>query len=131
MFRKKSIPAADPDSPTTIIGKGAYLEAARLTGQESVRIDGIFKGNIDIEGSLVLGDTGSITGNVTADYFLVAGEVNGNIKCHTQLHFASTAKTTGDVHASSLIVDEGSRVSGRYMVGAERLPQDLLEAKGE
>jgi len=129
MFFKKNstpIPAADLNSPNTVIGKGVYLEAVRMTGQESIRIDGIYKGAIEIDGSLVLGDSGSIVGDVTANYFLVAGEMTGNIKCATQLHFASTAKVEGDIQASSLIVDEGSQVSGRYIVGADRLPQEVL-----
>jgi len=120
MFFKKPAATASLDTPNTVIGKGVYLEAARMTGQESVRIDGIFKGNIDIDGSLVLGDTGTITGDVRANYFLVAGEVTGNITCATQLHFAHTAKVAGDVQAASLIIDEGSQVVGRYAVGSNR-----------
>ena len=121
MFFKKANVTSDLDAPNTVIGKGVYLEAARMSGQESVRIDGIYKGKIEIDGSLVLGDSGSITGDVNANYFLVAGEVNGNITCETQLHFASTAKVVGDIKASSLIVDEGSQVTGHYNVGVERI----------
>ncbi|MCL2528381.1 MAG: polymer-forming cytoskeletal protein [Defluviitaleaceae bacterium] len=116
MFFKK-VATQELNAPNTVIGEGMYLEAARMTGQESVRIDGVYKGAIEIDGSLVLGDSGSVTGDVQANYFLVAGEMMGNIECHTQLHFASTAKVTGDVYAQSLIVDEGSQVTGRYRVG--------------
>jgi len=117
----KSNVKASMDQPDTVIGKGVYLESARMTGQENVRIAGIFKGTIEIEGSVVLEDSGCITGDVHANYFLVAGEMNGNINCSTQLHFASTAKVVGDVKTNSLIADEGSQVDGRYVVGADRL----------
>ena len=127
MFFKKKVAAAALDTPNTIIGKGVYIEAARMSGQESVRVDGIYKGSIDIDGSLVLGDEGSITGDVAANYFLVAGEMAGNINCATQLHFASTAKVVGDVKTSSLIVDEGSQVTGRYSVGEDRLGPIALD----
>ncbi|MCL1884820.1 MAG: polymer-forming cytoskeletal protein [Defluviitaleaceae bacterium] len=116
LFFKKAAVVSDLDTPSTVIGRDVYLEAARMKGTESVRIDGIFKGNIEIDGSLVLGDSGSVTGDIRSSYFLVAGEVNGNISCATQLHFASTSKVVGDVQASSLIVDEGAQVSGRYIV---------------
>ena len=121
MFFKK-VATQELNAPNTVIGEGMYLEAARMTGQESVRIDGIYKGAIEIDGSLVLGDSGSVTGDVQASYFLVAGEMMGNIKCHTQLHFASTARVIGDVHAQSLIIDEGSQVTGRYRVGEPKPP---------
>ena len=120
LFKKTPVAAAKLDSPNTVIGKGVYLEAVRMTGQDSIRIEGIFKGSIDIEGSLVLGESGSIIGDVNASYFLVAGEINGSIKCNTQLHFASTAKVAGDIQTPSLIADEGCQVSGSYMVGTSR-----------
>jgi len=116
LFSKKALPA-EIDTPGTVIGQGVSVEAARLTGNDSVRIDGDFKGNIEINGSLVLGETGSITGEVRANYFLVAGEVSGNIYCETQLHFASTARVVGDVSTPNLVLDEGSQVTGRYNVG--------------
>ena len=130
-FFKKAAITSDLDTPSTVIGKGVYLEAVRMSGQESVRIDGIYKGTIDIDGSLVLGDSGSITGDVNANYFLVAGEVNGNITCETQLHFASTARVFGDIKARSLIVDEGSQVTGRYSVGSERIMPAGLSSREE
>ena len=116
MFFKKSVPA-ELNAPQTVLGRDVYLEAAHLSGRESVRIDGVFKGTIDLDGSLVLGDSGSITGDVRANYFLVAGEMTGNIHCRTQLHFASTAKVVGDVKAQSLVIDEGCQVTGRYDIG--------------
>lgn len=129
--KKPPVDTADLNSPSTVIGKGVYLEAIRMTGNESIRIDGTYKGSIDIEGSLVLGDSGSIIGDVSANYFLVAGEVNGNIKCATQLHFASTAKVVGDIQTSSLVVDEGSQVSGCYLVGANKLSHEAIENREE
>ncbi|MCL2456227.1 MAG: polymer-forming cytoskeletal protein [Defluviitaleaceae bacterium] len=126
-FFKKPAAVSDLDSPTTIIGEGVYLEAARMKGHESVRIDGVFKGNLEVDGSLVLGDCGSITGDVRATYFLAAGEVNGNIACETQLHFASTCKVVGDVQANSLVVDEGAQVSGRYIVRGNKTAAALSD----
>jgi len=113
---KKTLPA-EIDAPGTVIGAGVTIEAARITGTDSVRIDGHFNGNVELEGSLVLGETGVITGEVRAGYFLVAGEVNGNIYCDQQLHFASSARVVGDVHTPNLVLDEGSQVTGRYNVG--------------
>jgi cytoskeletal protein CcmA (bactofilin family) len=130
-FSKKAAAVNDLDTPSTVIGKGVYIEAARMTGDESVRIDGIYKGNIEINGSLVLGDSGSVTGDIHASYFLVAGEVNGNIACDTQLHFASTSKVSGDVQAASLVVDEGAQVSGRYIVSGTRTEPASLGDSGQ
>jgi len=131
MFFKKETITSDLDTPDTVIGKGVYLEATRMSGQESVRIDGIFKGTIELDGNLVLGDCGSITGDVHASFFLVAGEVTGNIACETQLRLAPTAKVIGDIKTPSLVVDEGSQVSGRYSVGGEKNATANLHARDE
>ena len=130
MFFKKSAAsqASDLDSPTTVIGEGTFLEAARLTGQKSVRIDGSYKGLVDIDSSLVLGDTGTITGDIHAKYFLVAGEVTGKIECESQVHLASSARVFGDVHAASLVVDDGAQVSGRYIIGDMVRPAAITES---
>ena len=126
MFKKKtSAAAAKLDSPGTVIGKDVQIEAVCLTGRESVRIEGAYKGLINLEGSLVLGETGNITGDVYANYFLVAGELLGNIHCTNQIHLVSTAKVVGDIEAPSLIVDEGSQVTGRILVGIGK-GQDML-----
>ncbi|MDR1663820.1 MAG: polymer-forming cytoskeletal protein [Clostridiales bacterium] len=116
MFSKKAA-APHMDAPSTVISRGIQLEAASMTGGESVRIDGVFRGNIDIDGSLVLGDSGTVIGDITANMIVVAGRVSGNIRCGSMLHFASTAKVSGDIETQSLIVDEGSQISGRYTVG--------------
>jgi len=128
MFFKKVAEQA-LNAPNTVIGEGMSIEAIRMTGAESVRIDGTYKGNLELDGSLVLGDNGVIHGDVEASYFLVAGEITGNIKCNTQLHYASTAKITGNVEAQSLIVDEGSQVTGTYRIGTPRANPPAIPAR--
>ena len=115
MFRKKTV-ATQVEVPGTVIGKGITLESALLTGKESVRIDGVFLGDVDLDGSLILGETGSIEGTVRAKYIILAGLVRGNIESET-LHVSPTAKINGDITTHSIIVDEGGQLNGRYQVG--------------
>lgn len=116
MFGKKTV-APQVEVPGTVIGKGITLEAALLTGKESVRIDGIFVGDVELDGSLILGETGSIEGRIRAKYIIVAGLVRGNIECDGVLHVSSTARVNGDITTNSIIVDEGGQLNGRYQVG--------------
>jgi len=130
MFGKKTI-APQVDIPNTVIGEGIILEAALLTGKESIRIDGTLYGNVDLNGSLILGETGIIEGKVRAKYIIAAGMIRGNIECDTIFHISSTARINGDITAKSLIVDEGGQLNGRYQIGESREmisaePQPLL-----
>ena len=116
MFGKKGI-APQVEVPGTVIGKGITLEAAYLTGEESVRIDGVFLGDVNLDGSLILGESGSIEGKIRAKYIVAAGSVCGNIECDTILHISPTARVNGDIKTNSIIVDEGGQLNGRYQVG--------------
>ena len=123
MFSKKTNAAA-LHRFGTIIGQGITLEAVTLTGAESVRIDGVYNGNIDIEGTLVLGETGTVNGRVQAGGIVVAGQLNGDVLCGSVLHLTPGALVNGDVTAVSMVVDEGGRLNGRYTVGGEPTPSE-------
>jgi len=109
------------DIPNTIIGHGITVEAVRLSGKESVRIDGNFFGDIELDGSLILGESGVIEGRTRAIYIVIAGTVRGDIICDGVLHIASTAVVNGDITASKLIVDEGGQLNGRSQVGESNI----------
>ena len=116
MFGKKTV-APQVEAPGTVIGKGITIDSALLTGKESVRIDGVFIGDVDLDGSLILGETGTIEGRVRAKYIILAGLVRGNVECDGVLHVSSTARINGDIRTASIIVDEGGQLNGRYQVG--------------
>ena len=99
----------------TVIGNGFTIHAAHFScsDTESMRIDGTVVGNIQIDGVLIISESGYVDGNVIASSVRVAGRVTGNMLCHNALHFASTADVTGDVRATTFIVDDGAIFMGR------------------
>ena len=107
----------------TFIDKGVTVQAQRLTGSESVRIDGIFIGDIELDAYLQVGETGQIEGNLQVSYALIAGEIIGNISCRATVHLSSKARVYGNITASRIIVDEGAVLHGfcetREIVDAE------------
>ena len=111
----------------SLIGRGLNIQAALLTGTESVRIDGAVIGAIDLDGALHLSETGFIEGDVRVSSARISGQVNGNIFCHSLLHLASTAKVTGDINTVSIIVDEGAAIRGKCKTGTLEL-ETLAEA---
>lgn len=92
----------------TFLDKGVVIRAQKLSGAESVRIDGTFIGDIDLDGFLQIGETGHVQGNVQVSYALIAGEVLGNILCRATVHLASSAKVQGDITTGRIIMEEGS-----------------------
>lgn len=119
---------ASYDKPATIIGRDTVLESAALKSKNSVQVNGKFYGNIHLEASLVVGESGYIEGNVVADFLLVAGEIKGNVSVGGQLHLTKTGRVSGDIHTNSIIIDEGAAIDGNcHMMNQQSLPQPEKE----
>jgi len=92
----------------TFIDQGVVIEGKKLSGSESVRIDGHFIGDVDLEGYLQIGETGIIEGDLKVSYALIAGVVYGNIVCRATVQLAPTAKVRGNIMSNNIIIDEGA-----------------------
>ena len=96
----------------TVIGGNLTINAATITGAESIRVDGVIIGNINLDGTLFLSDTGRIEGDINISAARIAGKVTGNINCRSTIHMASTAVVKGDITTAALIVDDGAALYG-------------------
>ncbi len=111
-MRSKKESEAINSTTTTIIGKDTLLNGGVLSGSGSVRIDGQIVCEVSIAGQLILGESGSIEGNVKAQGILLAGKMRGNINCEGNLHIVSSGTLMGDIQVGQLVVDEGGKFGG-------------------
>ena len=93
---------------TTVLGKGIRIEAALLSGEGIIEIEGEYNGEINIEGEIILAKSGRINGNISAKIAYISGNIKGNIKCTELLHIKSTGKIMGDIESVSTLMDEGA-----------------------
>jgi len=120
-----SVPANHSDV-TAVIEYGCEFEG-KLCFQGTVRIGGIFRGEIFTTDTLIVGETARIFGNIHAGAVIVNGEVNGNIKAKNRVEIQSPAIFRGEIQAPSLKVDEGVIFEGSSrMVHAVEIPQESL-----
>ena len=96
----------------TLIGKRAIIDGD-LTGKGNYKIDGTVTGDVRIKGDLVTGEKSIITGDIVAKNIIIAGTVTGDVEASGQLTIKHTGMITGDQKCGSLIVEEGSRVTGK------------------
>lgn len=96
----------------TLLGKGTEIEGD-FSSEGSARIDGTIRGNVTVDGSLIIGATGSILGNIFAKSILVGGEVIGNIDAPDKIELASAAKVLGDITTNMVVIDEHAVFQGR------------------
>lgn len=78
-----------------------------------MRIEGIFEGQIEINGLVVVGETGKVTcENVKAKTVIVAGAVNGGITAE-KLEIRSTGRVWGNVTVTAFSTEEGAFLRGQ------------------
>lgn len=96
----------------TLIGKGSEL-AGDFSVQGSARIDGKVNGNVTVTGTLIIGATGSISGNVAAKSVVIGGEVLGDVAAPEKTELTATAKVLGDISTSVIVIDEKAIIQGK------------------
>jgi len=123
MFKMKQV--RDLQKMNTKVGQETIF-LGNIQCHGSLRIDGTVKGNIKVYGDIYVGDSASITGNITANNITLGGIVEGNIKAEGILKLLSTAKLNGDIDVSGFVADNGGIFIGKcYLV---KPPQKVLEA---
>lgn len=96
---------------TTLVGSDAELKGDFTSGG-SVRIDGKITGNVTVEKTLILGVTGSITGDVKAENIMVGGEILGDVTITNKTELMETAKVVGDISTNLIVIDENAIFQG-------------------
>lgn len=90
----------------------------RLEGKGDLVIEGSFEGQVDLDGGLSVGPSGTITGPIRATNVEVLGEVLGNVAGQNVV-LRSSARIQGDVRALSLTIDDGAALDGLIEMGGE------------
>ena len=133
MFNKRNpIPTSTPGAASTervtsVLGTGINWQGT-LRGSGGVRIEGIFEGNINLRGMLVIGETGKVTGEtIQANSVIVAGLVRSNITAE-KLEIRSSGRVWGDVVVVALSTEEGAFLRGQIRM--EEKVEIIVEENG-
>lgn len=105
-----------PPGGTCIIAAGTKIEGT-FTTTEDIRLDGSIIGEVKCGKKVVMGQTGTVDGNVKTVDSAIRGKINGEIKVSGTLHLHETAKIDGTIIARKMIVDSGASYSGDCRVG--------------
>ena len=110
--KKEEVTITKSGDLNTLIGKGSKLEGT-LVVENSVRIDGIIKGNVSTSDSLVIGKQGEVEGELTAKNAVIGGKVIGKINATGKVILESRAIFHGEMKASRLVIDDGAIFDGQ------------------
>lgn len=110
MFKKKY--NENPETFDTLIGAKTTL-TGNVECEGIIRVDGTVNGDMKIAGDIFIGNSGIVTGNISASNIFLSGTVEGNIQANGVLRMLSTAKLYGDIQVHSFVADEGALFQGK------------------
>ncbi len=128
MFNKKKQPPIK-----SLIAEGTHIEG-HMAFSEGLRVDGIIVGNVLASDGgasiLVISESASVTGEVSADHIIVNGTVKGPIHARHMLELQPKARIEGDVEYAALEMHQGALIAGqlRPMLDNEEKPTLKLAA---
>lgn len=82
---------------------------------------------------LVISDSASITGSITADHIIINGTVKGPIHARRMLELQPKARIEGDIEYAALEMHQGALIAGqlRPMLLGEEKPTLKLAANNQ
>jgi len=94
-----------------VLDRGSEFDG-KLTFEGTVRIDGKFKGEINSEANLVIGETGKVEADINVGTISISGEVKGTVTARTKVTIHAPAIVRGNIHTPSLVIEEGVTFEG-------------------
>ena len=101
----------------TIIGRGTLFEGT-MKVENSVRIDGVFKGELTCSGALTISQSGEAYAHLEGKDIYINGIVRGTVHAE-KVRLDSQARFIGDIYAHALSVSEGAIFHGSCSMDIE------------
>ncbi|MGE3302814.1 MAG: polymer-forming cytoskeletal protein [Hyphomonadaceae bacterium] len=100
---------------TSIIANGVRIRGSIEAEDAELQVDGEIEGDVR-GGSMTVGDTGLVKGDIVSESVLVNGRVEGSIRAR-KVQLAKNAHVLGDITHQSLAVEMGAVFEGqcRYL----------------
>lgn len=102
----------------TLIGEEAHFHGS-LVAKGSLRVEGVFEGDITDAASVEIGARGRLTGNVAAETVVIAGELHGNVVASRSIDLLASGRLSGDIRCPRVRIEEGASFDGSCAMSGE------------
>ena len=94
-----------------------------VSGDGDLFIAGTFEGEINVTGTVRVGDEAEVEANISAAMIVIAGMVRGNVSASTHVEMLASGTLTGTVKSGSLVAAEGASLRGEVWIErSSRMP---------
>lgn len=111
-----------------VLGSDVEIKGTlKFTGE--LTFEGKLEGEIHTDGTLNLGDSAVINGNIEAQSVVVRGKVTGNITAKEKIDIKAKAELFGDIRATKLVIEEGVTYVGKTEVNPNKVSPTASPAR--
>lgn len=116
------------DEINAFLGSGTDYQG-KLNFQGAVRIDGNFNGEVESEGTLVVGKDARVEGVLKIGQLVLSGKVIGEVTAKEKVVLHKTANLQGNLITPVLVVEEGAVLEGRVTMTSTASQMDDTETQ--
>ncbi len=114
---------------TALLGRGTRFEG-KLYFEGRVRIDGLFKGEIKSDDTLIIGDGAEVHAEIDVATVIVrGGAVHGNVRASQAIEIHSPGKLIGNINSPSVYIERGVEFQGSCRMDVTDDEQIAAEAR--
>lgn len=106
------------DEINAFMGMGTAYQG-KLVFKGTVRIDGEFEGEIESDGTLIVGNEAKVVGTVNVGQLVLSGRLEGTLKAQAKAVLYKQANIKGKITTPVLMVEEGAVVKGEINMDQE------------
>ena len=119
MFKKNMDTSIElPSGQITVISAGTELKGD-LSAKGDIRIDGKLIGNLSSSSKVIIGTSGIIQGDITAERAEILGKVFGNLKISDMLVLNGNGEIKGNVYTHQLQMAPSASFNGECHMGGK------------
>jgi len=129
MFKRRTIDNVKTEE-ATVIATGVQLSGT-IKGTSDVILHGALEGNIELSGTLVLGKSGKVRGEIEATNVVVEGDLEGTIRATGKVEIRDGGKCKGDIFTPTIAISEHAYFEGDVKMEAQDRAPSVLNRSEE
>ncbi|NBO37159.1 polymer-forming cytoskeletal protein [bacterium] len=122
---KKTEPSYNDREIRAFLEEGCEFDG-KLNFTGVVRLNGLFRGDIDSEDTLIIGETAVVEGTIRVGIAIVGGRVLGDILTKHCTEILATGRIEGSVTSPAMISHEGAQILGQMNIQRDSSTLKLL-----
>ncbi|HKX63182.1 MAG TPA: polymer-forming cytoskeletal protein [Verrucomicrobiae bacterium] len=109
-----------PGSAKNVLSSDVEIKGnLKFTGE--LTFEGKLEGEINSDGTLLVGDSAVINGNINVNSAVLRGKINGNVVAKEKIEIKTKTELFGDIRSSKLSIEEGVTFVGKTEVNPNKV----------